>query len=145
MSNVKNMLREKGGIIHSVPSSSSVYEALKFMADKNIGAIMIIDDGNIAGIFTERDYARKVILIGKSSKDTLISEVMTAKLKLITVKPDDTVEHCMNLMNDKHFRHLPVMDNGELVGLISIRDVMKSVINEQKSIIQHLDQYITGR
>jgi CBS domain-containing protein len=112
------------------------------MAEKNVGALLVIDEGKLVGIVSERDYARKIALKGKSSKDTLINEIMTEKV--VYIRPDESIEDCMALMTEKHFRHLPVIDNGTLIGVISIGDVVRSVISEQKFIIAQLENYISG-
>ena len=143
MGKVRNILEEKGNSVYSVPSSTIVYKALEFMFDKNIGGLLIIDDGKLMGIFTERDYARKLVLKGKSSKDTKIGDMMTSNL--VTVTPDSGIEECMQLMTDKHIRHLPVLENNNVVGIISIGDVVRFIIEEQRYIIEHLEHYITGR
>jgi CBS domain-containing protein len=140
MGKVRNITQTKGNAIFSVPSTVTVYTALELMLEKSIGALLIVDNGNFVGIFTERDYARKLILKGKSSKETLIGEVMTEKP--ITVTPDTSIEECMQIMTARKIRHLPIMDEGKLSGLISVGDVVKFVIEEQKSIIEHLEQYI---
>lgn len=143
MAKVKDILRDKGTSIFSVNPDVSVYHAIEIMCEKNVGGLLIVENGKLAGIFTERDYARKLILKGKSSKDTLLREIMTTKL--ITVSPENSVEDCMKLMTDKHIRHLPVVNKeDDLVGVISIGDVVRFVIEEQKSIIEHLEQYITN-
>ena len=143
MGKVRDILEFKGNAVFSVEPTVTVYHAIQVMCEKNIGGLIIIENGKMVGIFTERDYARKLILKGKSSKDTLISELMTTKV--VTVGPDTSIEECMWLMSDKKFRHLPVVENEELVGVISISDVVRNVINEQRSIIEHLEQYITGQ
>lgn len=119
-----------------------VYKAIEQMCERNIGGLLIVENGKLTGIFTERDYARKLILKGKSSKDTPISELMTPNP--FTVAADNTIEDCMNLMTQKHIRHLPVVDGDKLVGVISIGDVVKQIIDDQKSIIEHLEHYITS-
>jgi CBS domain-containing protein len=118
-----------------------VFKAIELMCEKNIGGLLIVDNEKLAGIFTERDYARKLILKGKSSKDTPISELMTKNL--FTVSPETSIEICMQMMTDKHIRHLPVTDDDKLVGMISIGDVVRFIIEEQKSIIEHLENYIS--
>jgi CBS domain-containing protein len=144
MGKVKDILKDKGKVVFSVTPSVTVYEAIELMCAKNIGGLLIVDEEKkLAGIFTERDYARKLILKGKSSRDTKVEEIMTAKL--ITVTPDNSIEDCMKLMTDKHIRHIPVVDNGELVGMISIGDVVRFIIEEQKGIIEHLEHYIAGQ
>jgi CBS domain-containing protein len=139
---IKDVLQEKGRAVWSVASSDLVYEALKVFADKDIGALLVIDDGKLEGIFTERDYARKGVLKAKSSLDTKVGELMERELFYVT--PEDTVEHCMAIMTDKHVRHLPVMDGGKVVGLISIGDVVKQTISAQEFTIQQLKKYISG-
>ena len=141
MGKVKDILRVKGNSVYSVEPSIMVIEAIELMCEKNIGGLLIVDDGKLEGIFTERDYARKLILKGKSSKSTPISELMTKNP--FTITPENSIEDCMNMMTDKHIRHLPVMQGGKLEGLISIGDVVKHIIEEQKSIIEHLENYIS--
>ncbi len=143
MAKVRDILEVKGYAVYSVEPTVTVYHAIERMCEKNIGGLVIVENGKMVGIFTERDYARKLILKGKSSKDTLINELMTQNV--ITVTPETTIEECMWLMSDKKFRHLPVVNEyDDLVGVISISDVVRNIINEQKSIIQHLEHYITG-
>lgn len=139
---VHNILSQKGTDVHWVNPGSTVYDALKMMADKNLGALVVMDGKKIAGIFTERDYARKVVLKGKFSRETSIAEIMHPDP--ITVKEDDSIGECMNLMTDNFIRHLPVVREGELAGIISIGDVVKFIIREQKFIIENLDNYISG-
>lgn len=140
MKQVKHILETKSVDIFSVSQATSVLEALKIMLDKNISALLIMDDNQLQGIFTERDYARKIILQGKSSKDTQIKEVMTAELKTIT--PNDSIDNCMQIMSNLHIRHLPVLENGKVMGMISIGDVVKFIISDQKQTIEHLQSYI---
>ena len=128
--------------IWTISKNQSVMQALVLMSEKNIGAIIIVDNNNLPiGIFSERDYARKIILKGKSSKDTLLDEVMTKKL--ITVTRDCKIDQCMEIMTKKKIRHLPVLENKKIVGIISIRDVLKIMIEEQKELINHLQKFIT--
>lgn len=143
MGKVRNIIQIKGGTVFTVPSDTTVYNALELMLEKSIGALLIVDQEKFVGIFTERDYARKLILKGKSSRDTVIREVMTERP--ITVTPDTSIEDCMKIMSDKKIRHLPVMEDGELGGLISVGDVVKFIIEEQKFIIENLEQYISQR
>lgn len=143
MGKVKHILQTKGNAIFSVEPTITVYEAIEVMCEKNIGGLLIVDDSRLVGIFTERDYARKIILKGKSSKETPIGEIMTTNL--ITVDSETSIEECMQVMVSCKIRHLPVVDNGELTGIISIGDVVRLVIDEQKVIIQHLETYITGQ
>ena len=142
MDTVRQVLQVKGSGIWSVAPQASVYEALEVMADKNVGALLVIAKGKVVGIFSERDYARKVILKGKSSKETSVGELMTQKV--FCVEPGDSVEHCMALMTAKGIRHLPVMENDQLVGILSIGDVVKRVISEQEFTIEQLERYIRG-
>ncbi|NRA03875.1 MAG: CBS domain-containing protein [Myxococcales bacterium] len=143
MTTVNQMLKRKGHSVWSAALNASVYEALETMAEKHVGALVVLRDGKLAGIFSERDYARKIILKEKSSKDTRVHEIMTQKVYY--VKLDQTVEDCMALMTEKRIRHLPVVDDDQVVGLISIGDVVKSIISEQKFMIEQLEQYISGR
>ncbi len=140
MKTVRQLLQAKGGAIYSVAPETSVFDALKLMAEKNIGAVLAVADGRIAGIMTERDYARKVILFGKSSRDMTVREIMSEKV--LAVQPGQTVEECMALMTNKRIRHLPVMDGDKLVGLLSIGDLVKEVIAEQEQTIKQLESYI---
>ena len=141
MGKVRNIIQTKGNAIYSVPSTTTVYQALEVMFEKNIGALLVIDDGKFLGIFTERHYARKLALRGKSSKETTIGEIMTERP--VTVTLETSIEDCMKMMAGKKIRHLPVTENGQLVGLISVGDVVKYIIQEQKSIIENLEQYIS--
>lgn len=141
MGKVRNIIKTKGNAIFSVASTVTVYQALEVMFEKNIGALLVIDDGKFVGLFTERDYARKLILKGKSSKETIISEIMTERP--VTVTCDTTIDECMRTMTERKTRHLPVMEDNKLVGLISQGDVVKYIIEEQKFIIENLEQYIT--
>jgi CBS domain-containing protein len=128
--------------VHSITPSTSVFDAVRRMAEKNIGALLVMEDVKIVGIITERDYARKIILMGRSSKETPVRDIMTSPV--MYVRPDHTNEECMALMTDNRVRHLPVMDNGKLIGLISIGDLVKDIIAEQKFTIQQLEHYIMG-
>lgn len=139
---VKHIIEKKGKEIYSVSPDNSMYDALKLMAEKGIGALLVLKDGKIAGIVSERDYARKVILKGKTSRETKVSEIMTDTV--ICVSPETAVEECMAVMIDKHIRHLPVEKEGELIGLISIGDVVKAIIDEKKYEIDQLISYIQG-
>ena len=140
MGKVKDILEGKGRVVYSVEPSTIVYRAIEMMCEKNIGGLLIVENARLVGIFTERDYARKLILKGKSSKDTPISELMTKNP--FSVSSENSIEDCMNLMTDKHIRHLPVVDGETLTGMISIGDVVKQIIREQKGIIEHLESYI---
>ena len=142
MYTVKNMLQGKGNQVWTVAPNNTVYEALELMAAKNVGALVVVEQGKVVGMFTERDYARKVILKGKHSKTVAVGELMTKNV--LYVGPDETIDKCMALMTDKHTRHLPVLEKGQLVGLVSIGDVVKSVISDQQFTIQELERYIVG-
>jgi CBS domain-containing protein len=141
MGKVRNILDSKNESLFTVAPDITVYRAIELMCQKNIGALIVEDDGRLAGIFTERDYARKVVLKGRSSKETLIRELMT--LDPITVNSDTTVDQCMALMNDRQIRHLPVVDGYTLKGVISVGDLIRYMIEEQRTIIEHLESYIT--
>ncbi len=143
MKTVRDILREKGYDIWSVAADATVYEALQVMAEKNIGAVLVLEQGKLAGILSERDYARKVILQGRSSLNTPVKEIMTQQV--FYVRPDQTIEECMALMTDKRIRHLPVLEDNRLVGVISIGDVVKAIVSEQKVTIQQYENYILGR
>lgn len=136
-------LDSKGHEVYSVRPDTSVLDALKLMSEKSIGAVLVLEeDGAIAGIMSERDYARKITLKGKSATETLVSEIMTADV--ITVKPSQKIEECMTVMVDKRIRHLPVVEDGKLIGILSIGDVVKEMISEQKFLIEQLETYIRG-
>ena len=139
---VVDLLKKKGHDIWSVSPDTPVYKALELMSEKNCGAVLVLEEEKLVGILSERDYARKVILKGKSSKDTPVKEIMSSKV--VCIQPKQTIDDCMALMTDKRIRHLPVME-GEttLVGLISIGDVVKEVISEQEFIIHQLENYIS--
>ena len=141
MSKVRQVLRSKGNAVWFLPPHASVLDALHLMAEKDIGALLIIEDELVVGIFSERDYARKVILRGKASKDTPVQEIMTERV--FYVRPNQDVEDCMAVMTEKHVRHLPVMEDGQLLGVISIGDVVKEIISEQSFVIEQLANYIT--
>ena len=143
MKTVMQLLRTKGQQVLSVSPDMPVFEALGVMADKNVGALLVVEGERLVGVFSERDYARKVILKGKSSKDTPVQEIMSSHV--LYVRPEQTIEDCMALMTDKRVRHLPVMEEGRVVGVISIGDVVKAIIAEQEFIIEQLQNYITGR
>lgn len=139
---VNQILSEKGNEVHSIPSTISVYEALRIMGEKNIGAVLVIEDDILKGILSERDYARKIVLMNKASKETFVHEIMDKDI--ITVKPTDDINYCMDLITNKRVRHLPVMLDEQVVGIVSIGDVVKSIIELQKNTIDHLDSYIHG-
>ncbi|GAB3537784.1 CBS domain-containing protein [Pontibacter brevis] len=143
MGTVRHILQQKGNNILSVDPNTTVFNALELMVENNVGALLVMDQGNFVGIFTERDYARKVILKGKASKETLVKEIMSEHP--LTVTPNDTVEDCMKHMTQKFIRHLPVLEERKLVGLISIGDIVRYIIEEQKYIIDNLEHYIAGQ
>jgi CBS domain-containing protein len=139
---VNQILSTKGKEVHSIVSTITVYDALKVMGEKNIGAVLIIEDNVLKGVFSERDYARKIVLKDKSSKKTYVSEIM--EKEVFTVKPSDNLDYCMELMTARRIRHLPVLENDTITGVVSIGDVVKAIIEIQKNTIQHLDSYISG-
>lgn len=146
MKTAKEILKNKSKEIWSITPDNSVFEALKLMGEKEIGALMVIDENSkVYGIISERDYARKVILKGKTSRDTKVSEIMTPLDSMFTVKPETSVEDCMVLITAKRIRHVPVFEDDEFVGLISIGDVVKSIISEKDMLIEHLSNYIAGK
>jgi CBS domain-containing protein len=139
---VRQVLEAKGAQVHSVPPGASVFEALEVMAKHDIGAVVVAEGECIAGIFTERDYARKVILKGKASKETRVGDLMTPNV--LTVSPSQSVDDCMQLMTENRVRHLPVVDRGRLVGIVTIGDAVKTVIAHQEATIRQLSSYIAG-
>jgi CBS domain-containing protein len=142
MKTVRQLLDTKRHKLVSIVPDATVYDALQTMSDHDIGALIVQEDGRLVGIFSERDYARKIILQGKSSKETLVREIMTGKV--VTLRPSQTVEDCMTLMTDKRIRHLPVLEDGKVIGVVSIGDVVKEMLSEQKFIIEQLESYIKG-
>ena len=142
MGTVKHLLQKKGNIVLSITPESSVYDALEVLESNNVGALVVADGETLIGIFTERDYARKVVLKGRSSKETLVRDIMTERPIFVT--PDNSIDDCMQIMTDKFIRHLPVMDKGKLLGVISIGDVVKFVIEEKNFIIENLEHYIVS-
>jgi CBS domain-containing protein len=144
MKTVRELLRNKGYHVYSIGPDATVYEALTLMAEKDVGALLVLDSaGQLVGILSERDYARKIVLKGKTSRETPVREIMTEKV--LWVRPDQTIEECMALMTNKHIRHLPVMEEGRLLGVVSIGDVVKDIISEQEFVIAQLENYITGK
>jgi len=142
MSNVNDILRVKGHDVLSISPDASVYDAIRLMADKKVGALVVIEGSKPVGIVTETDYMRKVILKGRTSQDTSVKAIMTTRV--LYVHPQQNIEECMVLMTEKRTRHLPVIDAGKLIGLVSIGDVVKSIIDEQRFTIEQLENYITG-
>jgi CBS domain-containing protein len=139
---VSSILANKGSAIWSVSPEATVYEALKLLAEKDVGALLVISEGHLAGVFSERDYARKVALRGKSSRDLRVAEIMTSSV--ITVTPAHSIEECMRLVTEHRIRHLPVVDGERLVGVVSIGDLVNAIISAQADTIQHLSNYIAG-
>ena len=139
---ISSILHQKTSAIWSVAPEATVYEAIKLMAEKNIGALLVLSSGRLQGIFTERDYTRKVALHGKTSKDTTVFEILSDKC--VTVTPDDTVEDCMRLMTEKRVRHLPVVEGSNVVGIVSIGDLVNWIISAQDATIAQMEQYIAG-
>jgi CBS domain-containing protein len=142
MRTVNQLLQTKGSAIWSVAPDATMLDALKLMADKDIGALVVREGDQVVGIVSERDYARKVVLRGKTSRETLVHEVMTPRV--FVVRPEQGIDECMALMTERHIRHLPVLDGERLVGVISIGDVVKAIISEQEFMIAQLEQYITA-
>ncbi|MDP5238633.1 CBS domain-containing protein [Uliginosibacterium sp. 31-16] len=143
MTNVRQILdAKKNQQIHSVSPQASIFEALELMAKKDVSAVLVLEDERLVGIFTERDYARKVILKGRNSRDTRISELMTQNL--LTISPSQTVEDVMTIMTENRFRHLPVVERGQLIGIVTIGDAVKTVIDQQQQTINQLAGYIAG-
>jgi CBS domain-containing protein len=142
MITIKELLKKKSGDIWSISPQASVYQALELMAQKEVGALLVIENDKLVGIFSERDYARKIILKGKASKETAVSELMTTSVYYAT--PDNTLEEAMALMTSKHIRHLPIMNHSKLSGIVTLGDVVTRIISEQKLTINELENYVTG-
>lgn len=143
MITVRQLLDAKGRMIWSTAPTASVFEALQQMAEHNVGALIVMEGKGVAGIFSERDYARKVVLMGRSSREMKVSDIMSTQV--ITVTPAQSIEECMKLMTDHRIRHLPVVEEGSVAGLVSIGDIVRSIIEDQRSTIHYLEDYITGR
>jgi CBS domain-containing protein len=145
MERARDLLKKKTKIVYFIPPSATVFDALKIMGEKHVGALVVRDeDGDVAGIISERDYARKVVLNGKSSRGTLVKEIMTPTDHVYSVTPDTTVRECYALMEDKHIRHVPVFEDGKYVGLISIGDVVRCTLSSNESYIDQLNHFIAG-
>ena len=141
MASLKQILMGKGHDVWSIGPEASVYDAMEMMADKDIGALVVMEGDSLVGVFSERDYARKVMLQGRSSRDTKIKEIMTSRVAY--ARADQSVEECMSMMTEKRIRHLPIMDGDKLLGFISIGDLVKAIIEEQQHVIEQLEQYIS--
>lgn len=141
--NVRQILTSKGTSLHSIGPDASVFDALKLMGEENIGALVVIENGEVAGVFSERDYSRKVVLQGKTSRATTVAEILSRPA--VTVTPDDSIEKCMELMTSGRIRHLPVVDDGKLAGIVSIGDVVNWIIHAQGHAIRQLTGYISGQ
>lgn len=139
---ISEIISQKGGAVWSVAPDTIVLDAIKMMAEKNVGALLVTKEGKLVGVFSERDYTRNVVLKGRSSKETFVREIISGRV--ITVSPDHTVEECMRLMTEHRIRHLPVIAGGKVLGVISIGDLVNSIISSQNSAIQQLETYITG-
>ena len=142
MTTIAQLLNAKGNQIWSVEPKATIFEALEIMSEKEIGALLVMEDGKLTGIFSERDYARKVILKGKSSKETLVEELMTKKV--FYIDSQNTINDCMAMMTAKRIRHVPVIEDNQVVGIVTIGDVVNQIISEQEVTINHLENYITG-
>ena len=139
---IREILHHKGGTTWTVSPETTVFDAIKLMAEKNIGALLVLKQNRLAGIISERDYTRKVVLLGRSSKDTLVNQILSGEV--VQVTPEHTVDQCLRLMTEHRVRHLPVLDGNSIVGIISIGDLVNHVINTQQSTIHQLETYITG-
>jgi CBS domain-containing protein len=142
VSEIREILQLKGGAVWSISPDQTVYEALRIMAEKNVGALLVTQDGKLVGIITERDYSRKVVLLGRSSHNTPVKAILTGKV--VSVGPNQTVEECMRLMTAQRVRHLPVVEGEKILGVVSIGDLVNWIISAQHSTIQQLETYITG-
>lgn len=142
MRTLKRVLDAKGRDVYSTTPDTSVFDALAEMAERDVGALIVMEQGKVVGIFSERDYARKIILLGRSSRETPVRDIMTSRV--VYARPDLTLEECLALMTDKRIRHLPVMDEAEVCGVVSIGDLVKGIIAEQRFIISQLESYVSG-
>lgn len=142
MRTIRDILQEKGFDIYAITPESSVFQALQLMAEKNVGALMVMTGDTVEGLISERDYARKIVLKGRFSKDVPVREIMSPEI--VAIGPEEDVERCMTLMTHKRMRHLPVFENGRLIGLISIGDIVKAIIEHKEETIRQLEKYIKG-
>lgn len=142
MKRIQTLLKKKGYDVWSIAPDASVYDAIHLMAEKGVGALIVMDGPNLVGVISERDYARKIILEGRSSENTKISEIMSSEV--ITVGPDNKIEECMAMMTERRIRHLPVLDGDEVLGVISLGDLVKYIIAEQQFVIEQMERYING-
>jgi len=140
--NVRDILRDKGTAVYSISPDASVYDALRLMAEKNVGSLLVLEGDRMAGMISERDYARKIVLKDKLSKETKVKEIMTTEV--FTVTPDMDLDECMEIMTDKRLRHLPVVENDRVLGIVSIGDIVKGIIDHKESVIEQLESYIKG-
>ncbi len=143
MGRVADLIRAKGHDVYTIESGASVYDAVRTMVDHNVGSLLVVDHGEIGGIITERDYLREIVLKGRTSKATEVRAIMTSRV--VCVGPNDSIEECMAVMTEKRIRHLPVLENGRLAGLVSIGDVVKQLSKDQRAEIRYLTDYITGK
>ncbi|MDA3923044.1 MAG: CBS domain-containing protein [Salinisphaera sp.] len=143
MTTVNDLLRDKSSDIWTIGPDETMFDALKLLGEKNIGAVLVMEGGRLVGLLSERDYARKVLLKGRRSRETKVREVMSTDVTSVTSRT--AVEECLSLMTDRRFRHLPVMDNDKLIGLISMGDLVKAIIEDQRDLIGQLEQYISGQ
>jgi len=139
---IRQILGQKGGTVHAIDPHATVFDALKLMAERNVGALVVLEENRLAGIISERDYARKIVLLGRQSPLTLVRDIMSTRV--LCARPDQTVEDCMGMMTQKAVRHLPVLENKDIVGIVSIGDLVKAIIGEQKFMIEQLEHYIQG-
>ncbi len=142
MKTLQRVLEAKGDQVYSTGPDTSVFDALGEMSERDVGALIVLEDGKVVGIFSERDYARKIILAGKSSRETAVREIMTTRV--VYARPDLSLEECLALMTDKRIRHLPVMHGDDLVGVVSIGDLVKGIIDDQRFLISQLESYVSG-
>lgn len=142
MKRIQTLLKKKGYDVWSIAPDASVYDAIHLMAEKGVGALIVMDGPKLVGVISERDYARKIILEGRSSENTKISEIMSSEV--ITVGPDNRIEECMAMMTERRIRHLPVLDGDEVLGVISLGDLVKYIIAEQQFVIEQMERYING-